>query len=103
MDNQKYEQLQTKIRNLENELRNIRNIVESLRCDKEYNKQKLREFDELKNLINNISLKPTLWQLDQRIDELEKAYSDKTTNDQVKEYIQKYFDNTSIDLLEQIN
>ena len=103
MDNQKYEQLQTKICNLENELRNIRNIVESLLCDREYNKQKLQEFDELKNRINNVSLEPTLWRLDQRIDEQEKAYSNKTTNDQVKEYIQKYFDNTSIDLLEQIN
>ena len=103
MDNQKYEQLQIKIYNLENELKNIRNIVESLRCDREYNKQKLQEFDELKNRINNVSLEPTLWRLDQRIDELEKAYSNKTTNDQVKEYIQKYFDNTSIDLLEQIN
>ena len=103
MDNQKYEQLQIKIYNLENELRNIRNIVESLRYDREYNKQKLQEFDELKNRINNVSLESTLWQLDQRMDELEKAYSNKTTNDQVKEYIQKYFDNTSIDLLEQIN
>lgn len=103
MDNQKYEQLQIKIYNLENELKNIRNIVESLRCDREYNKQKLQEYDELKNRINNIALEPTLWRLDQRIDELEKAYSNKTTNDQVKEYIQKYFDNTSIDLLEQIN
>lgn len=103
MDNQKYEQLQIKIRNLENELRNIRNIVKSLRCDKEYNKQKPQEFDELKNRINNVSLEPTLWRLDQRVDELKKAYSNKTTNDQVKEYIQKYFDNTSIDLLKQIN
>ena len=37
MDNQKYEQLQIKIYNLENELKNIRNIVESLRCNREYN------------------------------------------------------------------
>lgn len=103
MNTQQYEQLQDKIRNLENELRNIKNTVESLRCDREYNKQKLREFDELKNRISNISLESTIWRLGQRIDELEKAYSDKTTNDQVKEYIQKYFDNTSIDLLEQIN
>ena len=103
MDNQKYEQLQIKIYNLENELRDIRNTVESLRCDREYSKQKFQEFDELKNRINYISLEPTLWRLDQRTDELEKAYSNKTTNDQVKEYIQKYFDNTSIDLLEQIN
>ena len=72
-------------------------------CDRKYNKQKFQEFDELKNRINNVSLEPTLWRLDQRIDELEKAYNNKTTNDQVKEYIQKYFDNTSIDLLEQIN
>ena len=100
---EKYNQLQAKVHSLENELRNIRNIVESLRCDREYNKQKLREFDELKNRINNMSLEPTLWRLGQKMDELEKAYSDKTTNDQVKEYIQKYFDNTSIDLLEQIN
>ena len=103
MTNQQYEQLLDKIRNLENELRNIRNTVESLRSEREYNKQKLREFDELKNRISNISLESTLWRLGQRMDELEKSYSYKTTNDQVKEYIQKYFDDTSIDLLEQIN
>gem|GEM_PF-2171061 len=35
--------------------------------------------------------------------DLEQKYSDKITNDQVKEYIERYFDSTSISLYEKIS
>ena len=50
-----------------------------------------------------MSLESTIANISQQIYDLEQKYSDKTTNDQIKEYIQRYFDSNAISLYEKIN
>lgn len=99
----RYNQLVSKICSLENQVNNMRHQVEDLRRERDNYKRKLEEFDVLNRRVNNISLESTIANLSQKVFDLEQKYSDKTTNDQVKEYIERYFDSTSIGLYEKIS
>ena len=60
--------------------------------------------DKYNQLLSKIcSLESTIANLSQQMYDLEQKYSDKITNDQVKEYIERYFDSTSISIYEKIS
>lgn len=99
----KYIQLASKINNLENQIGNMKYQIEELRRDRDNYRRKLEEFDVLSRRINSISLENTIANLVQQVYELEQKYSDKTTNDQVKEYIERYFDSNAINLYEKVS
>lgn len=99
----KYIQLASKINSLENQVSNMRYQVEELRRDRDNYRRRFEEFDILNRRINSISLESTIANLVQQVYELERKYSDKTTNDQVKEYIERYFDSNAINLYEKVS
>ena len=101
--NEKYDQLLSRIDNLENQVNNMQHQIANLRQERDNYKYKLEEFDILNRRINGISLESTIANLRQQIFDLEQKYSDKTTNDQIREYIERYFDSNAISLYEKIN
>ena len=101
--NEKYDQLLDKIYNLEYQVNNMRRQIEDLCHERDNYKYRLEEFDILNRRINSMSLESTIANISQQIYDLEQKYSDKTTNDQIKEYIQRYFDSNAISLYEKIN
>ena len=101
--NEKYDQLLDKIYNMEYQVNNMRRQIEDLCRERDNYKYRLEEFDILNRRINSMSLESTIANISQQIYDLEQKYSDKTTNDQIKEYIQRYFDSNAISLYEKIN